>query len=84
MVCCSRMSLEHTTEKMASVSEPFIKYTKCKTIKRETLLPESCLNPQAYSLRHELNLAEHANLDSCYLTVMTGIFDRLQNNGQLR
>ena len=43
MLCCSRISLEHTTEAMASLSEPFIKwYTYSrKTIKRETRLPES-------------------------------------------
>ena len=47
MVCCSRMSLEHTTEKIASVSGPFMKWNSRKTIKRETRLPES-LNPRAY------------------------------------
>ena len=70
MLCCSRMSLELTTEKMASVSGPFIKWNLRRTIKRETCLPESCLNPRAYSLRHGLNLAQHANLDSCYIVFM--------------
>ena len=42
MVCCSRMSLEHTTEKIASVSGPFMKWNSRKTIKSETRLPESC------------------------------------------
>ena len=68
MVCCSRMSLEHTTEKIASVSGPFMKWNSRKTIKSETRLPESCLNPRAYPSRHELNLAQHVNLDSCNRT----------------
>ena len=34
MIRCSRMSLEHTTEKMASVSGPFIKWNSRKQIKR--------------------------------------------------
>ena len=33
MLCCSRMSLEHTTENMASLSGPFIKWFSRKTIK---------------------------------------------------
>ena len=32
MLCCPRMSLEHATEKMASVSGPFIKWSSRKTI----------------------------------------------------
>ena len=66
MKCCSRMPLEHKTEKMASVSGPFIKWSSHKRIKTETRLPESCLNPRAYSLCHELNLAQHANLGDKY------------------
>ena len=43
LCCCSRMYLEHTAEKLASVSGPFVH----KTIKRETCLPEySCLHPR--------------------------------------
>ena len=61
MLCCSRMSLTHPTENMASLSVPFIKRYSRKTIKKETRLPEFCLNPR----RHELNLAQHINLDSC-------------------
>ena len=46
MLFCSRMPLEHTTENIASLSGPFIKWYSRKTIKRETRLPESCLNPR--------------------------------------
>ena len=60
------MQFYNITEKIPSVSGPFIKWSSCKTIKREMRLPESCLNPWAYVLRHELNLEQHANLDSCY------------------
>ena len=63
------MSLEHTTEKLASVSGPFIKWNSRKTVKIEARLPESCMNPCAYILSHELNLAQHTNLDSCYSCV---------------
>ena len=46
MSCCSRMSLERTTENMAAVLGPFIKWSTRKTINRETHLTEySCLNP---------------------------------------
>ena len=61
MLCCFRMSLEHTLEKTASVSGPFIKCSLRKTIKRTALLRRlpgcSCL-PRACSLRHSpiLNL----------------------------
>ena len=71
MLCCPGMLLEYTTGKMASVSGPFIKWTSRITINRETRLPESCFNPIVCSLRHELNLAQHANLDSCYVCVFT-------------
>ena len=40
VLCCSIMSLEHTTENMASVSGPFIKWSLHTTIKRVTRLPE--------------------------------------------
>ena len=53
----------NVTEKIASVLGPFIKWNSRKTIKRETRLPESCVNPPAYPSRH---LAQHANVDSCY------------------
>ena len=66
MLRSPRMSLENTTKKIASVTGPFIKWSWRKTIKREKRLPESCLNPRAYSLHHQLNLAQHANLDCCY------------------
>ncbi len=66
MLCCPRMSLEHMTEKMASVSGPFIKWSLRKTVKRETRLPELSIPVcfRACPFRHELNLAQHANLDS--------------------
>ena len=41
MLCCSRMSLEHTTEMMGSVSGHFIKWSSCKAIKRDMRLPEN-------------------------------------------
>ena len=77
MLHCSRMSLEPTTEKMESVSGPFIKWSSRKTIKRETRLPESCLNPRAYSLRRELNIAQHTNLASCYIVFSSCCCPRL-------
>ena len=43
-----KMPQEHTTEKMASVSGPFIKWNSRKTVKSEMSLPKSCLNPRAY------------------------------------
>ena len=54
----SRMSLEHTTEKMASVSKAFhqVEFTQN--------------NKKKDPLRHELYLAQHANLDSCYWDYM--------------
>ena len=61
------LPLEHTTtEKMAPGSGPFIKWNLRKTVKRETHLPESCLNQRAYSLHHKVNLAQHVNFDICY------------------
>ena len=53
LLCYAGLELEHTTEKMASVSGHFIKWKARKTIKRETSLPESCLNLGMYSLRHD-------------------------------
>ena len=41
MSCYSRMSLQHTTEKDASVSGPFIKWSSRKTIKITALAAET-------------------------------------------
>ena len=56
MLICSRMSLEHTTENMASLTGPLIKcYLRKKKKQRR-----ACPSP-------DLNLAQHVNLDSCNL-----------------
>ena len=49
MLCCSRMPLVHTTEKMASVSGPFAKWSSRKTIKRD-VLARVFLFASAYSI----------------------------------
>ena len=55
MLICSRMSLEHTTENMASLTGPLIKwYLRQKKQRR------ACSSP-------DLNLAQHVNIDSCNL-----------------
>ena len=60
MSCCYRMSLEHPTEKM-------IKWNSCKTVIRETGLPENfCFNPRLVNPSWTY-LAQHDNLDSCYV-----------------
>ena len=38
MLCSSRMLLEHTTEKMVSMSGPFIKWSLRKTIKKKSVV----------------------------------------------
>ena len=42
MLCCCRISLEHTTENMASLSGPFIKAVFAQNNKKRDALPESC------------------------------------------
>ena len=63
------MSLEHTTEKMALMSGAFRQVAFA-----QNNLPESCLNQRAFSLRHEVNLALRANLDSWSLISSTTKF----------
>ena len=72
LLCCAVLECHWNTrlKRQLQCRGPFIKWSSCKTIKRETRLPESRLNPPTYSLCHQLNLAQHANLDSCYCALL--------------
>ena len=72
MLSCFIMSPELTTENIVSVSGLFTKWSSRKTIRKKNSVAETparvflFASGRAHSVRNELNLAQHANLDTCY------------------
>ena len=78
MLCCSRMSLEHMTDSFSIRAFHQMEFAQDNK-KRDMLIRVLFESVPVYSLRHELHLTQHANLDGCYWFVLASCYSEFYN-----